>query len=307
MGVPFDASTGAIGDHGTPVTPEQILVAWSDPGARWPQDRVRDETRRQPRGRALARQCRWHSARTTGAKRVRGGLGPRLAHFCLPAVSRGVRRVGAGDARGRRAGTPVVTLEPRVGVPAERLDGDGAMLLGSYLVSNLGAGGVWPSGPPKSSRRNQWRIALDVTNASLGKRGFLQTCGGSPVSCKRTAARKVSNSGSYPRMAGTSESVRIAKITRGRINRSGPPMAGRSTFSLVSTLPMYLISGVSPSISTRALGTPFRVTRFDSPSQMISPDLGNTDIGISQRAALLTIETVTGNVWVSTTQTNEVI
>jgi hypothetical protein len=30
---------------------------------------------------------------------------------------------------------------------------------------------------------------------------------------------------------------------------------------------------------------------------MISPDLANTDIGIAQLWALLTIETVTGNIW----------
>jgi hypothetical protein len=40
------------------------------------------------------------------------------------------------------------------------------------------------------------------------------------------------------------------------------------------------------------------VTHFDSPGQTISPDLGSADIGIAQRwAALLTIETVTGNIW----------
>jgi len=42
---------------------------------------------------------------------------------------------------------------------------------------------------------------------------------------------------------------------------------------------------------------PFRVSRFDSPSQLISPDLSNTDIGIAERWALLTIETLTGNIW----------
>jgi hypothetical protein len=45
------------------------------------------------------------------------------------------------------------------------------------------------------------------------------------------------------------------------------------------------------------VGTPFKVTHFDSPSQMISTDLGNTDIGIAERWAVLTLEMVTGNIW----------
>ena len=47
----------------------------------------------------------------------------------------------------------------------------------------------------------------------------------------------------------------------------------------------------------RSVGMPFMVTHFDSPGQMISPNVGDTEIGISARRALFTMATVTGNVW----------
>ena len=45
------------------------------------------------------------------------------------------------------------------------------------------------------------------------------------------------------------------------------------------------------------VGAPFTITRFDSPGQMISPDVGETETGISARHAMLTMATVTGNIW----------
>jgi eukaryotic-like serine/threonine-protein kinase len=44
-------------------------------------------------------------------------------------------------------------------------------------------------------------------------------------------------------------------------------------------------------------GEPFMITRFESPALMISPKLGDTEIGISAERALLTLAAVTGNIW----------
>ena len=44
-------------------------------------------------------------------------------------------------------------------------------------------------------------------------------------------------------------------------------------------------------------GEPFQITRLDSPGLMISPDIGSTDAGISPGRALLTMASVTGNIW----------
>ena len=45
------------------------------------------------------------------------------------------------------------------------------------------------------------------------------------------------------------------------------------------------------------VGHPFMITRFDSPGLVISPEVGNSEIGIAQRRAVLTMATVTGNIW----------
>jgi Tol biopolymer transport system component len=46
------------------------------------------------------------------------------------------------------------------------------------------------------------------------------------------------------------------------------------------------------------VGDPFMITRFDSPGLVISPDVrGGAEIGIAQRRAVLTMATVTGNIW----------
>jgi hypothetical protein len=47
----------------------------------------------------------------------------------------------------------------------------------------------------------------------------------------------------------------------------------------------------------RSVGAPFMITRFDSTRHMISPDIADTEMGISARRALLTLGTVTGNIW----------
>ncbi len=50
--------------------------------------------------------------------------------------------------------------------------------------------------------------------------------------------------------------------------------------------------------SEEAVGEPFRVTQFDAPNRMIWPDVGSgSEIDISARHALLTMATVTGNIW----------
>jgi Tol biopolymer transport system component len=45
------------------------------------------------------------------------------------------------------------------------------------------------------------------------------------------------------------------------------------------------------------IGEPFKITKFDSPGLVISPDIAGSEIGIAQRRAVLTMATVTGNIW----------
>jgi hypothetical protein len=44
-------------------------------------------------------------------------------------------------------------------------------------------------------------------------------------------------------------------------------------------------------------GEPFMVTRLDSPGLVISPLIGESEIGISARRAMLTMATVSGSIW----------
>ena len=47
----------------------------------------------------------------------------------------------------------------------------------------------------------------------------------------------------------------------------------------------------------RTIGQPFVLTRFDSQSRMISPNMDKTEMGIGAGRALLNLRTVTGSVW----------
>ena len=47
----------------------------------------------------------------------------------------------------------------------------------------------------------------------------------------------------------------------------------------------------------RPVGEPFAISHFESRGRMISPDMGNTETGISANRALLTLATVKGNIW----------
>ncbi len=47
----------------------------------------------------------------------------------------------------------------------------------------------------------------------------------------------------------------------------------------------------------KPVGEPFMVTRLDSPGLVISPLIGDSEIGISARRAMLTMATVSGNIW----------
>ena len=45
------------------------------------------------------------------------------------------------------------------------------------------------------------------------------------------------------------------------------------------------------------VGEPFRVTQFNSPSEIISSDVANIEMGIAPQSVVLTMETATGNIW----------
>jgi Tol biopolymer transport system component len=47
----------------------------------------------------------------------------------------------------------------------------------------------------------------------------------------------------------------------------------------------------------KPVGQPFMLTHFDSPSRVISPNLDRTEMGVAARHAVLSMQNVTGNVW----------
>jgi hypothetical protein len=46
------------------------------------------------------------------------------------------------------------------------------------------------------------------------------------------------------------------------------------------------------------IGDPLQFTRFDAPGLLISPDVGAMELGISTERAVLTMQTVRGNIWI---------
>jgi hypothetical protein len=45
------------------------------------------------------------------------------------------------------------------------------------------------------------------------------------------------------------------------------------------------------------VGSPFQLSHFDSPGFIVSPRLYFTELGISDRRVVLTMQTATGNIW----------
>jgi len=48
----------------------------------------------------------------------------------------------------------------------------------------------------------------------------------------------------------------------------------------------------------KAVGKPFQVTSFDSPSRMIPRDMAHVEISVSQKSLVTTMEQVSGGIWV---------
>lgn len=74
---------------------------------------------------------------------------------------------------------------------------------------------------------------------------------------------------------------------------------GRKLYFLSSRGGFFNVWGVRfDPLSGKAEGEPFRITNFQSPSQMVSPVIANSEIDVSAHRLLLTILEVSGSIWV---------
>jgi len=92
-----------------------------------------------------------------------------------------------------------------------------------------------------------------------------------------------------------------ARITEGKYWDDKPRWApdGRKLYFLSSRGGFLNVWGVRfDPLSGKAEGEPFRITDFQSPSQMVSPVIANSDIDVSAHRLLLTILEVSGSIWV---------
>jgi len=175
---------------------------------------------------------------------------------------------------------------------------DGSAILGSYL-SPTSAPAVLALWPAEKLASKPLRIVLDVTNASLWQARF------SPdmhwIAC--VVQRHGSSQGVELALvrAADGETGALTRIAADHVWPDKPKWApdGRTLYFLSRqhAADPFDLWGIRFDSNRGVVGTPFRVTHFDSPNQMISPDVANTDIGIVERWVLLTIETVTGNIW----------
>jgi Tol biopolymer transport system component len=295
---PFDASGGGIVGHGIPVTPEQDVITWS---ALAPDgSKVAYVIKR-----AGSRQSDLWAVNIDGSQRellAQNALGGQWAPNGK-AIAYSLFRIESGEwaLATRTIGGPERLLSPWSRDSAFLTNDwtrDGSAILGSYMspISAPAVLALWPAGKPASK---PLRVSLAVSNASLWQARF------SPD--MHWIALVVQRHGSSEGVelsvvrAADGEAAELTRIATDHLWPDKPKWApdGRTLYFLSRrhAADPFDLWGTRFDSNRGVVGTPFRVTHFDSPNQMISPDVANTDMGIAQRWALLTIETVTGNIW----------
>ena len=295
---PFNPSTGAIGGQGTPVTPESAVVTWGNLAPDGSKVAYVMKRAGSPQS-DLWRVNVDGTQRELLAQSVNGGMWAADAKTIAYTLFR--EEAGEWALAIRALGGPERLLSPwsRDSVFfATDSTRDGTMLLGSYLspTSAPAVLALWTAAKPSSK---PLRVSLEITNASLWQAQF------SPD--MRWIACVVQRHGSaqgVELVVGRVVDGKMGELTRIAADHVWPDKPkwapdGRTLYFLSrhDAGDLFDLWGVRFDSERGPATAPFRVSRFDSPSQMISPDLGNTDIGIAERWALLTIETLTGNIW----------
>jgi WD40-like Beta Propeller Repeat len=91
------------------------------------------------------------------------------------------------------------------------------------------------------------------------------------------------------------------RITEGKYWDDKPRFApdGRTLYFLSSRGGFLNVWGVRfDPLNGKAEGGPFRITNFQSPSQMVSPVIAVSEIGVSAHRMILPIMEVSGSIWV---------
>jgi serine/threonine protein kinase/Tol biopolymer transport system component len=300
---PFDAAAGKVIGEGRPVTPEEGAVGQSDLS---------------PDGHAVAYELRrpgssrvdlWTADIDSGASELlaqnaRGAIwshdGKSLAYTLFR-----LDRPPPGEwvlAVRRLAGTE--RLLSRWGLRDAFLPSgwtaDDRAILGSYLTpayTGPGALALWSSSTPASApervliaadpRSQLWQGRFSPDGRWLS---FVATSREGPQSIKLVVAPAAG--------APAADWTRIALEHEWADKPRWAPDGRTLYFLSRHQTSFYNLWGIrfDPDRG-KPVGEPFMVTRFDSPGLVISPLIGDSEIGISARRAMLTMTTVSGNIW----------
>ena len=176
---------------------------------------------------------------------------------------------------------------------------DGAAIVGSYLkpVSAAATLALWPSSTPSSmparvlpaepeaslwqarfSPNGRWlTFVIGRHTGAVGTELMVAPSGGAPAAhWRRIAADHIW--ADKPRWASDGRTLYFLS----------PHHTGRFDLWGVAFDP----------VQGRPVGSPFVITQFDKPDHTISSDTGNTEMGVGGRRVLLTMASVTGNIWI---------
>jgi Tol biopolymer transport system component len=202
-----------------------------------------------------------------------------------------VREVGGPERIIRRWSTESVVL-PSSWTP------DGQFILGSYvspLYTGVAKLALWPVSP---SARQTERVLIADSRRMLWQGRVSPNGRWVSFVAQMVDDRSHFEINVAPVGAGASEWVRIA-ATHPWVDKPRWAPDGRMLYFISNeTSSFFNLWGVKfdPDRGT-VLGAPFALTKFDSPSLVISPDVSGTEIGISARRALLTMASTRGNIW----------
>jgi dipeptidyl aminopeptidase/acylaminoacyl peptidase len=175
---------------------------------------------------------------------------------------------------------------------------DGAAILGEYYSPIPGAQAtlaLWPASQPSS---NPQRILLAEANANLYQGHFSPDGRWLSVLMARRGERGLELA------VAPATGAPAAKWTRIAADHEWPDKPrwapdGRTLYFLSRQNTSFFNLWAVRFDPQRGvpINQPFVLTHFDSPDRTISPEIANTDIGISAHRAVLTMATVTGNIW----------
>jgi len=174
---------------------------------------------------------------------------------------------------------------------------DGTAILGNYFapIASPARLALWPSFTPSSKPE---RILMAASQASLFQGRYSPD--GRWVNFV-VARQGVQALELRVAPAGGAPSASWARLAADHLYPDKPRWTpdGRTVYFISNQHSSFFnLWGVRIDAKTgEASGDPFVITRFDSPHLMISPRVGETEIGIAARRAMLTLTTVTGNIW----------